>query len=109
MAARVWNVNRVHPRDAVLIDRTTPFGNPFKLTDFDNDRIRCITTYQAWLMQREQKDLRELMRDVLRKEDLLCHCKPELCHGDIVLIVANSEDDFDANNEIQRYLRAIPR
>jgi hypothetical protein len=95
--ARVYNMRRPHPGDAQLVDRTTPFGNPFKFLagpeDEDFKRAASLGTYRVWVMQPEQASLRQLMRECLKNQDLVCWCAPKPCHADIILAIANTDND----------------
>ena len=79
-----------YPVSAVLVDRTTPFGNPFHL-HHEQDRDIVIANYRSWLMEPEQADLRAKMREELRGKDLLCWCAPKPCHADVIMEVANAD------------------
>lgn len=76
----------------VLIDRTTKWGNPFKIskTDPQIDRDFVIRQYE---------DLLVTMVEIgeVKKEDILeldgktlgCWCSPKACHGDAIIRVIN--------------------
>jgi Domain of unknown function (DUF4326) len=86
--------NTRHTRRGVLIDRTTPFGNPFVLGR-DGDRDEVCLRYAAWILEPEQAALRQRMRDELAGRDLRCWCAPARCHGEYVRKVANSASDAE--------------
>ncbi len=67
--------------NAVLIDRTTPFGNPFSI----GDRATKIAKFKVYFVRRLQKDP-EFWYAVqqLSGRELACHCKPMDCHGDVI-------------------------
>ena len=75
----------------VLIDRTTLWGNPYKI-DAMHDRSMVLEMYTAYLirqLERKGAYYREFLKlvDVYRKTNnlaLVCHCKPLDCHGDIL-------------------------
>jgi len=71
----------------ILIDRTTKWGNPF-IIDRDGTREEVISKYEAYIMNRPDliRDLEELQDKVLG-----CWCKPEACHGDILVIMVEDE------------------
>lgn len=73
---------KVDPYD-VLIDRTTEFGNPFKIGTHGN-RARVLWLARAHFTQRfkEEPEFREKVL-ALEGKVLGCHCKPLACHGDI--------------------------
>lgn len=80
------------PGPAVLIDRTTQWGNPF-VVGRDGTRAQCIKLFSEWVWADEQLWLRQAARRTLRGHDLLCWCAPNGCHGDIWLVVANGPDE----------------
>lgn len=65
----------------VLIDRSTPLGNPFRL-GVHGDRVTVLSRHRTYLYERVERDL-EFRRLVLnlRGKKLGCHCAPKLCHG----------------------------
>lgn len=75
-----------YPPDAVLIDRTTPYGNPF-VVDRDGTRDEVIERYREHLKSRPQL-VKKIKRD-LKGKHLLCWCAPERCHGEVIMEIAN--------------------
>lgn len=71
--------------NAVLIDRTTPFGNPFRVPQ-DGDRAQVIAKFKDYFHRRLQEDP-VFWRQVqgLIGRELACHCKPMDCHGDVIV------------------------
>lgn len=61
----------------ILIDRTTPWGNPFRI-GVDGDREEVIDKFLVWVL--EQKDPRAIwiLQHVheLRGKVIACWCKP---------------------------------
>lgn len=86
----------IHRRDAqpgdVFIDRETIWGNPYVIGR-DGTRKECIAKYRKMLTTN-----RELMAQIetLRGKRLVCWCKPDACHGDVLvdLLETNSLDKF---------------
>jgi hypothetical protein len=74
------------PTGAVYIGRGSKWGNPFRIGP-DGDRGAVIARYERWLA-----DQRHLLRalDELCGRDLVCFCAPRLCHGDLLLRLANA-------------------
>jgi hypothetical protein len=62
----------------VLIDRSTKWGNPFKMGR-DGDRMEVIRKHMNWLIEQD-----ELLADLesLRGKTLGCWCVPRPCHGE---------------------------
>lgn len=84
---RVLNRRHDHVgRDAVLVDRTTKWGNPFAI-DADNSRRDVVGKYLVWLF--EHPELVEQARRELAGKDLVCWCAPSPCHADTLLALAN--------------------
>lgn len=73
--------------DAVYIGRGTPWGNPYVL-NVHGDRDEVIRKYAKYLESKPQ--LQQQMKEQLAGKDLVCHCAPLACHGDIILRVANN-------------------
>lgn len=75
------------PPGAVLIDRTTPYGNPFR----GPDAVARYAQHAASYYTATQLEL-------LRGRDLVCHCAPAPCHGDVLIQLANAPRDESAEN-----------
>lgn len=60
--------------------------NPFKLEDFNNNRIVVLEAYKRYILSRS--DLLDSLHE-LKGKKLYCWCKPELCHGDILVELVN--------------------
>jgi hypothetical protein len=71
----------------VRIDRSTEWGNPFRVGP-DGDRQDVIRKYAEWIQR--QPDLVERAKRELRGKVLACHCAPLPCHGHILAKIANS-------------------
>jgi hypothetical protein len=56
------------------------WANPFKVEDHGRDG--CIQKYKEYILGNE-----ELMKDLLslKGKTLGCWCKPEACHGDVLV------------------------
>jgi len=74
------------------IDRRSKFGNPFKISDF-NDKMSdeaarelVVDLYSNYFDKRirHDKDFKKAV-DSLKGKTLACHCKPKLCHGDVII------------------------
>lgn len=88
------------PDGAVYIGRPTKWGNPFTHIPSGTQakfvvktRGLAVQAYRNWIMQDEQKDLREAARNELRGKDLVCWCKPQACHGEVLEVVAKYTDE----------------
>lgn len=77
---------RREPYD-VLIDRTTPWGNPYRIGR-DGTRDEVIAKYRADERFRSPSFI-ALVRRELRGKTLGCWCSPKPCHGDVLLEIAN--------------------
>jgi len=66
----------------VKIDRTTKWGNPFKLTTLVN-REGSIKLYEWWVSQMICQGKLNLS-DFDNAKRLGCWCKPLACHGDVL-------------------------
>ena len=78
-----------HGRSGVTpIDRSTQFGNPFKMEKDGGDYTRegCVEAYAEWFEQKiaDDDEFRAAVEE-LRGETLGCWCKPKACHGDVIV------------------------
>lgn len=73
----------------ITIDRTSKWGNPFKIGP-NGTRKEVIKKYEQWLLK--QPKLVALAKKELKGRDLLCWCAPLPCHGDVLLRIANEEN-----------------
>jgi hypothetical protein len=71
----------VHVRDNydVYIGRPSRYGNQF----YTGTKAENIAAYEAWLMS--QPELLAKFKSELTGKVLGCYCKPESCHGDILV------------------------
>lgn len=76
------------PDDAAPIERGTEWGNPFRV-GVHGTRVQVIEQYREWLLG--QPELLERARRQLRGKDLVCCCKPKMCHGDVLLSLVNDK------------------
>lgn len=65
----------------VLITRPSKWGNPFKIGEH-GDRLQVIKKYEDWI--RTQPELLKSLHE-LEGKILGCCCKPQPCHGDILV------------------------
>lgn len=70
----------------IYIGRPSKWGNPFTIGK-DGTREEVIQKYEKWLMN--QKYLVTLI-PTLKDKILGCWCKPNSCHGDILVKLADS-------------------
>jgi len=72
----------------VPIDRTSKWGNPFILgQDGDRDRVcDCFQKHYA-----PNKDSFSEAEDELKGKVLACHCYPQRCHGDSLILLIDKE------------------
>lgn len=76
------------PPNAKYIGRGSPYGNPF-IIGKHGDRNMVCESYEASL--KTNPVLVEKIKRELRGYDLVCFCKPQRCHGDILLRIANED------------------
>lgn len=94
------------PEGTIKVDRTTPWGNPFKATDVyvtgskysaPGEAIGLVGAVRAfrasWLHKLKRwPDETEAQLAQIRGHSLACWCKPgALCHADVLLELANAE------------------
>lgn len=95
------------PEGAVIVDRTSRFGNPFAVGRDATDNAHAVTLFKAWLERDDPDTLdpygsaeyrqamsnrREWILDNLHRlagRDLVCFCGPDAdCHADVLLRAA---------------------
>jgi hypothetical protein len=69
------------PANAVYVGRGSPWGNPFRISEYQ-DRDEVCDRF-------EQEVLPKLDLTLLRGKHLVCFCAPLRCHADALLREAN--------------------
>lgn len=91
--AKGWKM----PPNTVKVDRSTRYGNPFKVTE-DRSEADAAMAFHTWLTVEgchagipEQKAALLAALPELRGKNLACWCKPHsFCHADVLLELANA-------------------
>ena len=87
------------PPNTVKVDRTTRFGNPYRIGDLGVPDARTAVERFERLIARPDLEAdhvrfslaRSRIVAELRGKHLACWCKPESpCHADVLLAIANS-------------------
>lgn len=84
------------PEGAVVVSRPSRFSNPFKVGDLAiPDRAAAVARFRRWLaFSPKGWAVAKAARRDLRGKDLCCWCPPgEPCHADVLLDIANREDE----------------
>ena len=86
------------PEGAVVVDRRSKWGNPYRVGDIDAHTGEERTAEEAVdLFRRSIKhwwpeDYADAARTALRGKDLACWCPLDMpCHADVLLELANAE------------------
>lgn len=80
-------------RGIVIIDsRRVPekdsiWANPFKIKDYPNQDV-CVL-YKTYIIDKIKKEGLQKELESLRHKTLGCWCKPDKCHGDVLLELLN--------------------
>jgi len=88
----IVNGNKTDKEIDQWIDRRSKFGNPFKISDFNDNmsdeaaRELVVDLYSNYFDKRirHDEDFKKAV-DNLKGKTLACHCKPKLCHGDVII------------------------
>ena len=91
---RVINLNISSETEYVYIGRAdselglqgSALGNPYTVEQFGRDQ--AIKMYRRWLWEQieaEDEGVLAALRELDADSVLACWCKPEACHGDVVL------------------------
>lgn len=91
---RVYNIklDKDIPKDAISVMRPSKFSNPFRLSDYNNNRDMVLDLYEKWVYSDDNKYLRDCIKAELHNKHLVCCCHPKKCHADILLQIANPRD-----------------
>ena len=83
---KVYNVKDADvPVEAVYIGRRSPWGNQYIIGVHGNReeviaKFRAWCSHNPWFVERVEREL--------QGKDLVCHCAPLPCHGDVLLKLA---------------------
>ena len=87
-AIRIYNLrDGKPPNDAVLVDRRTPWGNPFPMDD-EADRDFVCDEFEDYAKKRLTREPDWL--SPLRGKNLVCWCAPKRCHAETLRRLANA-------------------
>lgn len=78
-------VNKYKEDYDIYIGRGSPWGNPYKIGE-DGTREEVIEKYRLYLW--EQVKSGKITKEqliALQSKRLGCFCKPQACHGDIII------------------------
>ena len=93
-------VNIKNKRCDVRIDRTTMFGNPYRIGS-DGDRKQVIEKYRIYFYNKlKNSKFRDKVLQ-LKGKSLGCHCNPLACHGDVIV------EYLEGINEIKHDTKTI--
>lgn len=94
----VVNVSDYGREGVRMIDRSTQFGNPFRLQKDGGEYTRegSVERYREYFINKIESDpeFREAVEE-LRGEKLGCWCKPKACHGDVIRDYLRGHLDVD--------------
>lgn len=82
MRTQVINAHKtLIPKNSVFIGRPSKWGNPF-IIGLHGNRVTVIKKYEDWI--RTQPQLMNSLQE-LKGRILICYCKPQPCHGDVLV------------------------
>lgn len=77
-------VNKYKEPFDIYIGRGSIWGNPFTIQEHGRDK--CIELYRTYIINRiASEPLLAQQLESLRGKRLGCFCKPQRCHGDILV------------------------
>ena len=86
--SKVVNIRK--EKHDVYIGRPSKWGNPFRI-ESNMTRAMVVQLHRDWLLYSKQaQHLRDSIHELTNK-DLGCYCKPLICHGDVLLELANKQ------------------
>lgn len=75
-------------RHAMMVDRSTIFGNPFRMEERTAaERVRVVNKFREYWHHPEQAHVRDAFVVQIEKHQittLICHCSPAACHADVL-------------------------
>lgn len=74
------------------IGRGSPFGNPYRIGE-DGDRKQVIEKFKVYFYKRLTNSQFHDKVISLKGKILGCWCKPNACHGDVILEYLNRQND----------------
>lgn len=77
------------------------WANPFKVGD---DRDSCVELYRKYITSKIREEPEKYDLSVLRGKTLGCWCKPDACHGDVLVELVNADQhgaDIDCEELIE--------
>lgn len=80
-------VNKYKESYDTYIGRGSKWGNPFVIGT-DGNREQVISKYRHWITQGNGKHLLNDLHE-LQGKTLGCFCKPQACHGDVLVELLN--------------------
>ena len=89
---KVYNIkDNDRPPDVVYVGRPSKWGNPY-IIGKDGNRKKVIDKFWRYVL--ESPTLMKEIKEELKGKDLVCHCAPLPCHGDVLLEIANRNELF---------------
>ena len=80
----VVNITKTKRYD-FYIGRGSPFGNPFDYMKLGITRTECIEMYRTWFYKKLNDPVFRDRVLELKGKVLGCFCKPDACHGDVIV------------------------
>lgn len=78
-------VNKYKEDYDIYIGRGSPWGNPYKIGE-DGTREEVIEKYRLYLWEQiKSGKITKEQLIALQSKRLGCFCKPQACHGDIII------------------------
>jgi hypothetical protein len=78
-------------KDDIYIGRPSKWGNPYHIGK-DGSREDVVVKYEQYI--RNNPSLMLAAQLELVGKNLVCFCSPQKCHGDVLLKIANGENDL---------------
>lgn len=87
---KIYHVNDPASYGAVLVDRRTPWGNPFLMEgNTQEERNRVCDAFEKYAIHRLRMEPTWL--DPLKGRSLRCWCAPKRCHAETLMRLANKK------------------
>lgn len=93
----VLNTATLTPKNnQIYIGRGTPYGNPFPIKNYRHDRNLVVALHEQYFIKNllTSKSFCDELGKLNKYTDVVCHCSPEKCHGDIIKEYVDLRDEY---------------
>ena len=91
----------------VYVGRGSNYGNPYRMNICRNDRDVVVALYEEYFISRllTNRGFREEMEKLNTFHNLVCHCAPEKCHGDVMREFVLLQEEYGQDEAIKMFVK----